>query len=311
MLRPPSLKSVPRYPVTTFVAGAALAVTGLWWSGRDIDGLFMNAQVWARWELWRALTSTLPHVNLFHLAFNLYWVWVFGTFVENAYGHLRFAGIVLVLGLSSALAEFMLLNGGVGLSGIGYGLWGMLWVLERRDARFAGVIDRQTSQTFVVWFFLCIGLTLTDVMRVANVAHAVGAGTGALLGLAASSTGTVRWRCVAGLVAVAIMGVAGSTVLWPWINLSNYAEAEVEHAGLEALERGDNAGAKRLLEISAGMRGAPARAWFNLGIAYARLGMHEDAAAAFEHAARMPDATGEIRKAAQEMKDYQTGRIEK
>ena len=311
MLQPPSLTSLLRYPVTVSLAAIALAVTGLWWSGGDIDWLVMNGQVWAKWELWRALTCTLPHVNIFHLAFNLYWLWLFGTLIERVYGHLRFAGIVFLLALGSSMAEFSLLYGGVGLSGVGYGLWGLLWVLEQRDARFAGTVDRQTTLTFVAWFFLCIALTVTDVMPVANVAHGVGAGLGALVGLASSSQGALKWKSRAGLAVTLLLVAAGSTVLWPWINQSKYAEPEVERAGVEALQRGDNANAKRLLEISVRMNGAPARAWFNLGIAYQRLGLHADALAAYEHAARMPDATSDVRKTAQIMKEYLTRRKER
>ena len=310
MVQPPSLKNLPRYPVTASVGGAALAVTIMWWSGRDIDPFIMNARVWEKWELWRALTSTLPHVNFFHLAFNLYWLWALGTFVERVYGHLRLAGIILLLALGSSLAEFALFYGGVGLSGVGYGLWGMLWVLEQHDARFAEAMDRQTSQTFVVWFFLCIALTLTDVMPVANAAHGAGAGIGALLGLAASAQGPVKWASSAGLAAVAILTLAGATVFWPWINLSKNAQPEVEHAGVEALERADNSKAVKLLEISARMRKAPARAWYNLGVAYERLGRYEDAAAAFEHAAQMPDATSEYRQAAEALR-YLAGKNRK
>src|SRR5688500_53326 len=146
MLKPPSLKRVLHYPVCAGVAVLALAITVLWWSGTNIDGFTMDAQVWERWELWRALTNTLPHTHLLHLAFNLYWFWVFGTVMEEIYGHLRFAGIVLLLAFGSALADFSLSSGGVGLSGVGYGLWAMLWILQKRDARFAGTVDGKTSR---------------------------------------------------------------------------------------------------------------------------------------------------------------------
>jgi len=212
MLQPPSLKHVPRYPVTTFVAGLALAVTGMWWSGQNIDGMVMNGRVWANWELWRALTCTLPHVSIFHVAFNLYWLWTFGTLVERVYGHLRCAGIFLLLAFGSSLAEFTFSHGGAGLSGVGYGLWGMLWILEKRDTRFTDAVDYQTSQLFMFWFFLCIVLTVANVMPVGNVAHGVGALMGALLGLAASSRGAVKWKSIVGLMAVVILGLAGSTV---------------------------------------------------------------------------------------------------
>jgi membrane associated rhomboid family serine protease len=300
------LTQVLRYPVTTFVAGLALAVTGMWWSGQSIDGLVMNGRVWANRELWRALTTTLPHVNFFHLAFNLYWFWTFGTLVERVYGHLRCAGIFLLLAFGSSLAQFTFFSGGVGLSGVGYGLWGMLWVLEKRDARFADAVDQQTSQLFVFWFFLCIVLTIAKVMPVANAAHGAGAVLGALLGFAASGRGRVKWGSMAGLAAAVMLGLAGSTVFWPWVNLTPYAEAVVEQAGLEALNRNDAARGVKLLEISARMRRAPARSWYNLGTAYQVLGRNDDALAAYEHAAQMPDADSDMQQAVQEMKDYLT-----
>ena len=304
MLPPTSLKYAFRLPVTATVAVAALAVTAIWWSGQNIDGLLMDAKVWESCQLWRAFTSALPHLDLLHLGFNLYWFWVFGAFVERVYGHLKFAGILLLLALVSSLMDFTFMDGGVGLSGVGYGLWGMLWVLDRRDARFAGTVDNKTNQLFVAWFFICILLTAADVMPVANVAHGAGAITGVFLGLAASSEGMSRKRCIAGLVALVVASVVGSTVLWPWVNLSGYAQEAVEYTGYKALERGDNEKAARLLKASAHMRGATASAWFNLGIAYQRIGRQEDALSAYEQVTRMPDATREMRKTAQEMKDY-------
>ena len=252
----------------------------------------------------------MPHVNFFHLAFNLYWVWTFGTLVERVYGHLRCAGIFLLLAFGSSLAEFTVFSGGVGLSGVGYGLWGLLWVLEKRDPRFAEAVDYQTSRLFVIWFVLCIVLTIANVMPVANVAHGVGAGLGALLGLAASGRGTVRWKGIAGLLAVMILGLAGSTVFWPWVNLSATAESEVEGAGLEALEQNHYSDGARLLEIATRMRHAPARSWYNLGVAYSRLGRFDDALAAYEHAAQMPDADSQMLQAAQNLKDIWTGKGE-
>jgi membrane associated rhomboid family serine protease len=308
MLAPPSPKHALHYPVTAGVAAAAIIVTGMWWCGQSIDGFVTNGRVWANWELWRALTSTLPHVNIFHLAFNLYWLWTFGTLVERVYGHLRCAGIFLLLAFGSSLAEFSLLYGGVGLSGVGYGLWGMLWWLEKRDARFAEAVDYQTSRLFVFWFFLCIILTVADLMPVANVAHGVGAVMGVLLGLAASSRGAVKWKSLAGLVAVMILCLTGATVFWPWVNFSAYAAPEIERAGWEAMEHNDNTNAVKLLEIAVRMRHAPARDWYNLAIAYHRLGKRDAAVTAYEHAARMPDADSDMRNMAQQMENYSSRR---
>ena len=303
MLHPASLKDAPQYPVTTSVAALAIAITGMWWLGRDIDGLILNGQVWAKLEFWRALTSTLPHVNLFHLAFNLYWFWTFGTLVEREFGHLSmpgcsFAGVRIHRWRSSLSFR----------AGWACPAWAMAcgaccgcWRNATRGS--PGAVDYQTSRLFIVWFLLCIVLTASHVMPVANVAHGVGAVMGALLGLAASSDrgGEMAVPCRG--------GGRGAADVWPGPRCSGRgsifpadAEPVVERAGLEALERGNFPRAVKLLETSAHMRGAPARAWYNLGIAYQRQGKYDVAVAALEHAAQMPDGTAEYQQVAAELK---------
>jgi hypothetical protein len=224
--------------------------------------------------------------------------------VERVYGHFRCAAIFLLLASGSSLAEFALSSGGVGLSGVGYGLWGMLWVLEKHDARFAGAVDYRTSQMFVFWFVLCIVLTVANVMPVANTAHGVGAGMGALLGLAAGGSNAAKWKSIVALVAVLVLGLAGSTVFWSRVNLSPDAESEVEWAGYQALVQNHAADAVKLLEKATRMRRAPSRAWYNLGIAYGRLGRYDHALAAYEHAAQMPDADDKTQQAVKAVKEY-------
>jgi len=309
MLSPPSLKNVLYYPVTSSVSLAAIVLTLMWWSGQPVDELAMNYLVWDKWQLWRVLPATLLHVNFFHLAFNLYWTWTFGALVERIFGHLRCAGIFLLLAAGSMLAEFAVLSGGVGLSGVGYGLWGMLWVLEKRDSRFTDAVDQRTSQMFAGWFFLCILLTVTGVMPVANVAHGVGALMGAMLGLAICGTQMEKWKSIAGLAAVMLMVVLGSTVLWPLANFSKSAEAEIEQAGLKALDHNDAAHAVKLLESATKMKHAPARAWYNLGVACQHAGKYPDAIRAFEHAGGMPDASADMREAAKDFSIFSTQSI--
>jgi membrane associated rhomboid family serine protease len=302
MIKPASLKDLPQYPITAAFAIGALVVTVAGWSGWDIGPLVMNGRTWAKWELWRSITSTLPHVNAFHLAFNLYWFWIFGTLLESVYGHFKFAGMICLLAVSSMLAEFAVFEGGVGLSGVGYGLWGMLWVLDRRDPAFHGTVDRRTSEMFIGWFFLCIVLTVTNVMPVANLAHGVGALMGALLGLIATSRGLEKQRNIAAVSILTVACVLSATIYWPWVNLSRQAEPSVEHEGLERLSRGQVKRAIRLLETAAHMRKAPPRAWFNLGVAYHQADRYEDAATAYEHAANMPGGTKEMDEAARALR---------
>src|SRR5262249_35919136 len=139
-----------------------------------------------RGELWRLITSIFPHGGILHLVFNVYWLWVFGTLIEEIYGHLKTAALIVLVAAVSSAMEFAFASGGIGLSGVGYGLFGLLWALSRNDQRFVDAIDRRTVELFVGWFFFCIIATLTKIMPIANIAHGSGAVLGILTGLAIS-----------------------------------------------------------------------------------------------------------------------------
>jgi membrane associated rhomboid family serine protease len=221
--RPPPLSHLLYYPVTAHVAAAALSLSVAWQAGVDLDFLLTDHHTWPT-QPWRLLTSALLHVNVIHLAFDLYWFWVFGTLVEEKLGGLRAAAIYLMLAFGSSAAEFALFRGGVGLSGVVYGLFGLIWVLNRRDRRFgnpADLIDYNTTAMFVFWFFLCIVLTVAHVMPIANVAHATGALLGYVLGWAiAGRTRRQRLAWWAAFVALLLLITGASWWGRPYVNLS-------------------------------------------------------------------------------------------
>src|SRR5262245_26586589 len=153
MRRPPPLSRALNFPATAGTAIMALGITALWWCKVDISPLLPDALL-AHGQIWRLLTCILPHRDPLHLAFNLYWLWTFGTLLEEHIGPVKMFGLIAALALGSGAAEFALLDGGVGLSGVGYGLFGLLWVLGRRDERYAGAVDERTVHLFAGWFFL-------------------------------------------------------------------------------------------------------------------------------------------------------------
>src|SRR6185312_14516259 len=106
-------------------------------------------------------------------------------------------------------------------SGVTYGLFGVAWVLSKRDRRLRSAADKATAQVFAGWFVLCIVLTRLNVMSDANVAHAAGAILGAIMGAAMiAHTLPLRALAVAGVAAVCAASAAGATVLRPRVNLS-------------------------------------------------------------------------------------------
>ena len=288
MRAPPSLTEFPRYPIAAGVSLLAIVVTAAWWMGKDVSPLFETAMI-RRGELWRLLTSVLPHGGILHLAFNVYWIWVFGTLLEQELGPIKTAGLILLFAAIPNALEFAFLSGGIGLSGVGYGFFGLLWVLSTRDDRFRDAIDPGTIQLFIVWFFICIATTITNVMPVANIAHGGGAVMGILAGFAIARGGR-RFLALAGIVALSLLSLGAATLWRPRINLSGKQGYEEGRWGYEALMENRNQEAVRWFRDAIEYRPRTASYWLDLGIAYERLNDRPAALNAFRKAAELGSA---------------------
>lgn len=293
------IKLAERFPVIVTVELAAIIVTIWWWSGGNVELLTMDARTW-QGQVWRPFSSALPHVDIIHLVFNLYWVAAFGSRVEDVFGSLLTALWLLVFAAGSMIADYDLANAGVGLSGIGYGLFGLVCVLAKRDGRFADVIHPQVTQMFVGWFFLCLALTYADIWHVANVAHAAGAGFGAIAGLVMSPpVGFRRPLAASALVLLLAAVTAVGAFARPYVNLTGAAGHELAQQAYDALQHKEDQTAVDLLERAVRTRGAQGGWWHNLGIAYDRVHRPRDAANAFRRAADLDPEFADDRKAAE------------
>jgi membrane associated rhomboid family serine protease/Flp pilus assembly protein TadD len=263
----------------------AAAVTAMTLGGRWSIERFDIGPTAFRGEPWRLLTATLPHLDVVHLGFNVYWLWVFGTLLEEVLGHARILGLVALFAVGSGAADYALSSGGVGLSGVGYGLFGLLWVLSSRDKRFAGAVDARTAQLFVVWFFFCILTTYLGVFGVANVAHGAGALLGILVGLGMSASASTRRRIAATAAVPVLVGaaLAGATVLRPRVNFSHDGSGSFQ-LGYAAIQDGRFDDAVRHYRDSVAMNGKDPKAWHNLGVAEGGAGQHAEAVAAYRRA---------------------------
>jgi GlpG protein len=282
MRQPPPLHTLQRSPVTVTVGLAALFTTLAWWGNANVDGLFMDLRAWEG-QLWRLVTSAFPHLDVLHLAFNLYWLWVFGTLLEEVFGWWKTAGLIVLFASGSAAAEHAFARGGVGLSGVGYGLFGLLWVLSRKDERFDGAVDDRTVWLFTGWFVLCCALTALNVWHVANVAHAAGAVLGILTGLALVA-GERRRLMLGCLMATYSLILIAASIGRPYVNLTGQHVADLFNQGTEDLEAGRNERAAQRLEKALSFNPKHLGSWHNLGIARQRLGQTEGAVAAFQRA---------------------------
>ena len=84
---------------------------------------------------WQLITSVFTHVEIWHVAMNMFALFIFGPALEGIIGRARFLAVYLVSGLaSSVLVLFLSSQYGstVGASGALFGLLGALLVMARK-----------------------------------------------------------------------------------------------------------------------------------------------------------------------------------
>lgn len=88
----------------------------------------------ANGEWWRLVTSGFLHGGLLHIAFNMYFIWMFGQLLEPALGRLRF-GLIYFVSLLAGSIGAMLYSAPnvptVGASGAAFGLLGAALVVSK------------------------------------------------------------------------------------------------------------------------------------------------------------------------------------
>jgi GlpG protein len=250
-----------------------------------------------RGEWWRLVTSILPHGDPLHLLFNLYWLWVFGAIVEEKFGHLKTALLVLLFAVGASALEFAFLEGGIGLSGVGYGFFGMLWMLSRHDPRFHDAIDERTIKLFLIWFVFCIATTVTKVYSVANLAHAGGLLLGVLVGVIFSMPSR-KFFAAGGFAAVLLFSMWAATMGRPRVNVSGKAGYTEGRWGYEALMANRNDEAIQWLQDAVAYQPNNATFWYDLGIAYGRAQKSSAARSAYAQAHQLEPGNADYTNAA-------------
>lgn len=128
-------------------------------------------------EYHRLFTAMFLHYGIVHLALNMWALWLFGRYLEAALGPLRYLALYLLSGLSGNVAAYLFSNPAavtVGASGAVFGLFGALFVFQRR-------LGNDTSSVLTV---LAVNLAFTfAVPGISWSAHVGGLVVGALAAL--------------------------------------------------------------------------------------------------------------------------------
>ena len=181
-----------RANTTIWVASCALSVMRL--MGSDFSFLIPATSTWPS-SAWTLFTTCLLHGDVLHLALNIFWMVRLGTATEALIGPLAMAVFVVFTGLGSGAVQWAMSGPYVGLSGVVYGFFGLLWALDRWHPGGRGLMDPRTANFFVLWFFLAILLDQAGALSIAHYAHGVGGLLGCVLGWSLSRPADQRgWR---------------------------------------------------------------------------------------------------------------------
>ena len=129
-------------PIVTYILIAVTAFVFLLQlvPGLDITQYLLYAGVYSTplaFEPWRMLTTVFVHSQnfIFHVALNMYSLWLFGQALEPMLGRARFLALYLISGFAGSLGVLFLTDGTtpvVGASGAIFGLMGAFLVIQRK-----------------------------------------------------------------------------------------------------------------------------------------------------------------------------------
>jgi membrane associated rhomboid family serine protease len=223
--------------VGVFVLDSVLGSGVLGGSGPLLEAGFVSGDAVAAGEWWRILTSAFLHVNLLHILFNMWALYLFGPLLEQLYGRIEYLAIYLLCAAGGSVLTILAApeQQAVGASGAIFGLLGLAFAVSRRRHL---ALPRQTRMVLgQIGSLLFINLAFTFfVPGISVTGHLGGLAVGLVLGwlLPPSPAFTLagQWQVAGGaaiagmpmLMRVAVyLGVAGLLVAGAAVAMLNIA----------------------------------------------------------------------------------------
>lgn len=197
-------------PSTMPAAGQALlqeyTVTP-WWQGyyQEIVHAFkgvhppseVNAPMFEKirqGEVWRLFTPAVLHLDVFHLLFNMLWLFVLGKQMELRIGAFRFLIFCFSVGIFANIVQYLVSGPNfIGFSGILCGFFTFIWVRQQKAPWEGYRLDRSTIIMIGIFigglFLIQVASFVAEVYAntsiapmIANAAHISGGIAGLILG---------------------------------------------------------------------------------------------------------------------------------
>ena len=139
-------------------------------------------------QFWRIFTPIFLHFHIFHILFNMLWLFDLGSKIERNKGAKHFISFVLVVAAASNLTQYFISGPAFGgMSGVVYALFGYVWIKSKLDPGDGFYIDSFSSMFVFGWFFLCLTGSMGSI---ANWAHA----SGLIIGLGWGYLSALKWN---------------------------------------------------------------------------------------------------------------------
>lgn len=125
-------------------------------------------------EYYRLLTGAFVHVNIFHLLFNCYALYVIGSQLEGFLGKTRYIIVYLFSALSGSLMSILFNSGfSIGASGAIFGLMGSLLYFGYHYRVYLGTVIRSQIIPLII-LNLLFGFAVTNIDNAAHIGGLIG-----------------------------------------------------------------------------------------------------------------------------------------
>jgi membrane associated rhomboid family serine protease len=186
--------------------GASVGVAQL--PNGDIVGIAVG-------QNWRLVTAMFLHAGLWHIAFNAYALWIFGSMVEQELGRVRFLLIYFVTGIVASAASYAFgpyYAVGVGASGAVFGVFGAFVTYNYRRRHLAIAMARLRSALTLIVINAVLAVAVEGIDWRAHVGGFV---AGVIAGFAAEGVGSATDRRLILVVGfLGLLAVAAGLVIW-------------------------------------------------------------------------------------------------
>jgi len=148
-------------------------------------------------ELWRLVSPIFLHFSIFHIVFNMMWVYMLGGVIEIRQGRWLLLLLVVVTAAISNVIQYLVSGYSFGgMSGVVYALFGYVWIQGLTNDEFGVQLQRQLVILMLGWFLVCwSGILELFNLSIANPAHTAGLFSGILLSLLVTLVfGRWHWR---------------------------------------------------------------------------------------------------------------------